>query len=185
VLNSWGKWWGDNGLCYIPTKGYEFNEAWSLTDEVYPSREVTFKSIRFSVKPELSRRVTLDDIVFELHIGIEMKNDRIMVPLRFFSESLGCYVKWEGVEKKITIIFENDGMSTEIIMTINEKTFTVNGEEKEMDVEPYLAKSGFTLVPLRFVAENLNCHVDWDASTQEATVKHNIEKAKPDDEVIG
>ena len=173
VLNSWGKWWGDNGLCYIPTKGYDFSEAWSLTDEVYPLREITFKSIRFSTKPELSRRVTLDNIVFELPVGIEMKNNRIMVPLRFFSESLGCYVRWEGTEKKITIIFENDGMSTEIVMIVNKKTYTVNGKEKEMDVEPYLTKQGFTLVPLRFVAENLDCQVDWDARTQEATVKHN------------
>jgi len=174
VLNSWGQRWGDNGLCYIPTKGYDINEAWSLTDEVYPAREITFKSIRFSVKPELSRRVTLDDIMFELPVGIQMKNGRIMVPLRFFSESLGCYVRWEGAEKKITIIFESDGRTTEIIMILNEKSYTVNGEEKEMDVEPFLAKSGFTLVPLRFVAENLDCQVAWDASTQEATVKHNI-----------
>jgi len=183
VLNSWGQWWGDKGLCYIPTKGYDFTEAWSLTDEVYPAREVTFKTIKFSIKPELSRRVTLDDVKFELPVGIQMKNSRIMVPLRFFSESLGCYVRWSGAEQKITILFESDGKVTEIIMTLDEKLYTVNGEEKEMDVEPFLVDPGFTLVPLRFVAENLDCQVDWDADTQEATVSYKKEKTEPEDAV--
>lgn len=173
VLNSWGSWWGDNGLCYIPIRGYEFTEAWSLTDDLYPAKEVTFKTIKFSTNPELSRRVTLDDISFELTVGIQMKNCRIMVPLRFFSESLGCFVKWEGAEKKITIISEDEDKVTEIIMKINEKLYTVNGEEKEMDIEPYLVEPGFTLVPLRFVCENLNCTVDWNAEAKEATVTVN------------
>ncbi len=33
-------------------------------------------------------------------------NNRTMIPLRFVAESLGCTVKWDGVEKVITLIFE-------------------------------------------------------------------------------
>jgi hypothetical protein len=170
VLNSWGKWWGDNGLCYIPVNSYEFSEAWSLTDGIYPAREITFKTIKFSVKPELRNQVTLDGINFAMSAGIQIKNNRIMVPLRFFSESLGCYIRWDAAEKKITIIPEFNGGLTEIIMTVNEKLYTVNGIEKEMDVEPFIIDTGFTMAPLRFIVENLNCTVEWDTETCEATV---------------
>jgi len=173
VLNSWGQWWGDNGLCYIPTNGYDFDEAWSLSDEIYPAGQDTFKTIKFSVKPELSRRVTLDDVNFQLPTGIQMKNGRIMVPLRFFSESLGCYVRWNESEKKVTIISEDDDKTIEIIMTVNEKIYTVNGEQNEMDVAPFIVEPGFTLVPLRFVTENLDCVVDWNEQEREATVTRN------------
>jgi hypothetical protein len=32
-------------------------------------------------------------------------NGRTMLPLRFIAEALGCSVNWDGVTKKITIIF--------------------------------------------------------------------------------
>ena len=170
VLNSWGEWWGDRGLCYIPIKGYDFNEAWSLTDGIYPAQEVIFKTIKFSADPELCKTVTLDNISYKMSVGIQMRNGRTMVPLRFFSESLGFYVRWDEAEKKITVISGNNEELTEIILTVNDTHFTVNGEEKEMDVEPYITDEGFTMVPLRFLAENLNCTVDWDAGTRVTTV---------------
>ncbi|MCL2462765.1 MAG: stalk domain-containing protein, partial [Defluviitaleaceae bacterium] len=175
VLNSWGQWWGDGGLCYIPVNGYSFDEAWSLTDEIYPASQDVIKTIQFSVEPELANQVTLDGVSFDLPTGIQMKNDRIMVPLRFFSESLGCFVKWDAAEKKITITTaggeaDSGGGATEIIMTIGESSYTLNGEPREMDVEPFIVDSGYTLVPLRAVTENLDCTVEWDAGTREATV---------------
>ena len=172
VLNSWGKWWGDRGLCYIPIKGYDFSEAWSLTDGIFPARESTFKTVKFSIKPKLYKQVSLDGISFVMPIGVAMKNNRIMIPLRFFSESFGCYIRWEEAEKRITIISEHNDVMIEIVMTINEKRCMVNGEEKEMDVEPYIV-DGFTMAPLRFITENLNCTVDWDDETCEATVTRN------------
>jgi hypothetical protein len=124
------------------------------------------------VKPELRNQVTLDGINFAMSAGIQIKNNRIMVPLRFFSESLGCYVSWDAAEKRITIIPELNDEMTEIIMTVNEKRYTVNGEEKETDVAPYIV-DGSTMAPLRVITENLNCTVEWDAETCEATVTRN------------
>ena len=170
VVNSWGQWWGDKGLCYIPINKYGFDEAWSLTDEVLPARETTVKTITFSMMPEMSGYVTLDGVNFELPVGIRMKNDRIMVPLRFVSESLGCYVKWHDAEKTVTIISQDSDKPTQIVMTVGQRQLTVNGETQEMDVEPYIVDPGFTLVPLRFVAENLDCTVNWDNDTKEATI---------------
>lgn len=44
VLNSWGKNWGDNGLCYIPFN-YPITEAWAIVDYV---TEVCYKMARFT-----------------------------------------------------------------------------------------------------------------------------------------
>ena len=170
VLNSWGQWWGDNGLCYIPVKEYGFTEAWSLTDEILPAREETVKIIKFSTVPELASNVALDGVTFELPVGIRMKSDRIMVPLRFVSESLGCYVKWDSADKRITISSQVNGKPVEIVMTVGQRSFSVNGQKQEMDVEPFVVEPGFTLVPLRFVTENLDCRVDWNGDIREATI---------------
>ena len=43
VLNSWGKEYGDNGLCYIPFE-YPTVEIWAIVDEV---TEVMYKMARF------------------------------------------------------------------------------------------------------------------------------------------
>lgn len=43
VLNSWGKYYGDNGICYIPFD-YPIVEAWAIIDQVM---EVIFKMAKF------------------------------------------------------------------------------------------------------------------------------------------
>ena len=43
VLNSWGKNWGKDGICYIPFN-YPIAEAWGVIDEI---TEVMFKMARF------------------------------------------------------------------------------------------------------------------------------------------
>lgn len=43
VLNSWGKQWGKDGICYLPFD-YPIQEAWAVIDEV---TEVMFKMAKF------------------------------------------------------------------------------------------------------------------------------------------
>ena len=82
-------------------------------------------------------------------------DNRTMVPIRALTESFGAKVDYDNDAKTVTIV---DGDTT-IVMTIGETTYTVNGEEKTMDVAPVIGSSDRTYVPVRFVAEALGYEV--------------------------
>lgn len=84
------------------------------------------------------------------------KNGTTLVPLRVVSENLGAVVNWDGPTQTITINKEN----TVIKLVLGSKNVTVNGVVKQLPIAPK-SISGITMVPIRFVSENLNCTVDW------------------------
>lgn len=58
----------------------------------------------------------------------------------------------------------------EIKMVIDNPAVVVNGEEVVIDVPPTILK-GRTMVPIRFVAENLGAEVEWDGPTRTVTIR--------------
>ena len=80
---------------------------------------------------------------------------RTMVPIRALTETFGAEVNYDNDARTVTI---KDGDTT-VVMTIGETTYTVNGEEKTMDVAPVIGSSDRTYVPVRFVAEALGYKV--------------------------
>jgi hypothetical protein len=57
-----------------------------------------------------------------------------------------------------------------IEMQIGSLVFTVNGIKKIMDTAPFI-KSDRTFVPIRFIAENLDCTASWDDSERKVTIE--------------
>jgi len=55
------------------------------------------------------------------------------------------------------------------VLTIGSKQMDVNVDTYELDVAPYI-KEGYTMVPLRFVAEAFGAKVGWDDATKTATI---------------
>lgn len=82
-----------------------------------------------------------------------VKDGRTMVPVRNLAESLGC---------RVTLINGNQIHITKgdkfLMMKIGERRYTVNGVAKILDVPAYV-KNGRTMVPIRFVAEEMGCTV--------------------------
>ena len=62
--------------------------------------------------------------------------------------------------------------TTEIKMTIDSLTATVNGEAKTLDAAPIIRNSR-TMLPVRFVAENLGATVGWDDATKTVIIKRD------------
>ena len=78
------------------------------------------------------------------------KDNRTYVPFRALGEALGAKVDYNKDAKTVTYTLGG----TKIVMTLDSKTYTVNGAEKTMDVAPF-AKDNRTYVPVRFVGEGL------------------------------
>jgi hypothetical protein len=56
----------------------------------------------------------------------------------------------------------------EVKLTIGKKIATVNSKSLTLDVAPYV-NGGRTLVPLRFIGDNLGAKIDWEPKTQKIT----------------
>ena len=82
-------------------------------------------------------------------------NWRTMVPIRALAEAFDAEVYWNQDDSTVTINFD---AGTEIVMTVGEDTYTVNGAEATMDTEPVNAGDR-VYVPIRFAAEGLGFSV--------------------------
>ena len=106
-------------------------------------------------------RLELDGQIIETDVAPIIENERTLVPYRALLESMGAEVSWEQEADMATAILG----SHRVQVTIDRTTAFVNGITKEMDVPPRIINSR-TMIPLRFVLENLNCTVDWDNDTR-------------------
>ncbi|MNM80751.1 Sporulation-specific N-acetylmuramoyl-L-alanine amidase [compost metagenome] len=87
----------------------------------------------------------------------------VMVPLRVVAEGLGYQVAWE--KKSGTITISQEG--TELKLTLGKNAASVDGQTVKLNSAPYL-QGDSTLVPLRFVGEQMGMQVSWDNATKSA-----------------
>lgn len=112
-----------------------------------------------------SKIMTVNGQTFELDTEPILQNDRTLLPLRSVVEGLGGSVAWE--EETGTAVFAKG--ENVIFITIGSKTAFVNTEKHILDTVPIII-DGRTMLPIRFVAENLGFKVEWNESTSEITV---------------
>ena len=101
-----------------------------------------------------------------------IKNGRTLVPIRAVIEALGGAVEWDGTARKATVSLGN----VTIELWIGQSAARVNNISTRIDstnlkVVPEII-SGRTMLPLRFVSENLGCVVEWAAATQTITITY-------------
>ena len=104
-----------------------------------------------------------------------IKNSRTMLPIRIVAEGLGAKVAWNAAERKATI---TNG-DTVIEITIDSKIAKVNGEDVVLDT-PAFIENNRTYLPLRFVAENLNATVLWDAKERQVIIVPEVVATEAD-----
>ena len=92
-------------------------------------------------------------------------NDRTLVPIRAIAEELGAQVEWDDSAQTVTIRQNN----TTIILRINNTRVDVNERSIQAEVAPQIIDNR-TMIPLRIVAEALNCQVNWDQPTKTVTI---------------
>jgi|GEM_PF-2118386 len=97
---------------------------------------------------------------------------RTYLPIRWVAEPLGANVYWDDRDRKVTIVLKD----ISIELWIGKNMAKVNGSYKFIDpdnpkVVPII-KEGRTMLPIRFVAENLGCDVKWDGATKTVTITY-------------
>ena len=88
-----------------------------------------------------------------------VQNERTLVPIRFVAEALGYDVDWN--EKDNTAVID-DG---KIVLYIGTNKAKINGKSVTLDVASTVVRDR-TMVPLRVIAETLDCSVDWIGETK-------------------
>ena len=108
----------------------------------------------------------------EIDVVPQIVEGRTLLPIRWIAEPLGAEVGWDGNERKVTVTLKD----TKIELWIGKNIAKVNGINTPIDpnnpkVVPMII-NGRTMLPVRFIAENLGCKVDWDPNTKTVTITY-------------
>ncbi len=117
-----------------------------------------------------NRIMFINDSEIEIDVPPQIFEGRTLLPIRWVAEPLGATVLWDGIEKKVTVQLKD----VVIELWIGRNLARVNGNYKFIDpdnpkVVPLIIE-GRTMLPIRFVAENLGCEVDWNGQCQIITI---------------
>jgi len=97
---------------------------------------------------------------------------RTVVPIRAIVEGLGGTIAWDNTARKVTINFK----STIIELWIDNPQAKVNGTGEWIDDDNHNVKpiiiNDRTMLPIRFVAENLGCLVEWEEVRREIKITY-------------
>ncbi|GAB6989160.1 hypothetical protein JCM16418A_12100 [Paenibacillus pini] len=91
------------------------------------------------------------------NVQVQNVNNNIMVPIRVIVENLGFDTNWNQKQGKVTV----SKADSTVELTIGRKVATVNGADKKLNIAP-LIQSNTSLVPLRFISEEMGLTVGWD-----------------------
>ena len=89
-----------------------------------------------------------------------------LVPMRFLFEQMGADVEWDSETQTATATLDNKAVT----FSIDNVNARINNKPAKMDVPARLV-NGKTMVPLRFLSENMGYDVDWDADSRTAIIQ--------------
>jgi len=94
-----------------------------------------------------------------------IREGRTLLPIRAMIEALEGSVAWDAVDRKATVMLGTHAVE----VWIGSRQARVDGAYVTLDVAAMIVNSR-TLLPLRFVAENLGCVVTWDPVGRTVTI---------------
>ncbi|MCL2497411.1 MAG: stalk domain-containing protein [Symbiobacteriaceae bacterium] len=120
---------------------------------------------------------TINGVFTPMDVPPVIIEGRTMLPIRFVADPLGAAVGWDPDTSKVTVQLKD----TKLELWIGQSNAVINGKTLPIDaananVRPLII-NGRTMLPLRFVSENLGCDLDWDAVTQQVTLVQRSDEA--------
>ena len=150
---------------------YKFNVTISFNENQSKEFSVYFKFKFKIIELKIGKKIMfVNNEPKEIDVAPVIKEGRTLLPIRWVAEPLGADVGWDGTERKVTVSLGD----VFIELWIGKSIARVNGVEKPIDpnnpkVVPMIIK-GRTMLPVRFVAENLGADVLWDGTTRTVTI---------------
>lgn len=115
---------------------------------------------------------TVDGKTQTMDVSPVSLSGRTMLPIRFAADPIGAATVWNGTERKVTINLGNK----EIQLWIGSNSALINGvstpiDSENPDVKPIIMNDR-TMLPMRFVTENLGCSVEWIPASRQINVSY-------------
>ncbi len=110
-------------------------------------------------------RLYVNDISLNSEQSPFIQRGRTLVPLRTIAEALDAQVSWDSVNKVAIIKTEKRILQ----LPINEDIAIVDEKKVKLEV-PAQISNGRTMVPLRFIAEELQAQVQWNNMDRTVTI---------------
>ena len=119
-----------------------------------------------------STRYTVNGVDNTMDTAPMIHEGRTFMPIRFVTDNVGAQTQWNAADQTVTI---TQGDKT-IRLKIGSNKASVNSASVPVDssnqnVRPFIS-NGRTMMPLRFITENLDCTVEWDPGPRMVTVIH-------------
>lgn len=149
---------------YISAKGTD-STIESYTNALVDGKQVSLRNVGVSFN-ESSLPTSFPAVIYD---------SRTMVPLRDIAEAMGAEVSWENESGEKGVAIKSKDKT--IYLEIDSNYVLINGIKKKINhgVPPKLiGKQGdvysYTMVPLRFISEEIGGSVDWNQEKFQAEV---------------
>lgn len=138
-----------------------------------------FPSVVGAAKPVPPITLYLNGQALNPDVPPRIINDSTVVPVRIIAENLGAEVLWDKTARKVTV--SGNGLSMEL--WIDKPNAVVNGKKFALPAAPVIIDD-VTMLPLRFIGEQLGLKVSWDQMSR-SVLLYKAEKPaadKPDED---
>lgn len=144
--------------------------AWSNEYGVTTPAEVQMVVIKLTID---KKTYTVNGVQMTMDVAPVIMESRTLGPVRYIAEAIGAGVSWDAVERKATVTLG----SRSIEMWIGKNTARVGGvfvliDPENPEVKPLILPPGRTMLPFRFIAEQLGADVGWDPVKREVTITY-------------
>ncbi len=169
--------WNDTGVTASTAYRYRVkarnaggDSAWSNEASVTTPAGVQITVIKLVID---KKDYTVNGVPMQMDVAPVILEGRTLGPVRYIAEALGASVAWNPSERKVTVSM---GSKT-IEMWIGRNSARVDGtymliDPGNPDVMPVILPPGRTMLPFRFIAEQLGAGVGWDPVKREVTITY-------------
>ena len=109
---------------------------------------------------------TWNGVVQAMDAAPLIRESRTLLPIRYVADPLGAQTMWNSLERKVTIMTA----SKTIELWVDNNGVAVLIDPGNPAVMPVVVPPGRTMMPLSFIANNLDCDVVWNSADYSVTV---------------